>query len=760
MTEGDILEKLTTIYSGYQVQNLFRDSAVAKVTLTELTVAVANTQNRNVSFIPELSQLFLPIAVNPSSSVRSNFIKSTFTFSNSGVSSKRNEPFTVNSINYSKETLNKFVWGLIDKAKALADLRDDALGTRRQVTPKFEIVEGKKGVGKTHLQNFILTEYTSHFNKEKVVWFRINLIRSFGPEESISIFQWAKCQLAKILVRYYDPNSEFYSSEPSRLEIEVEWKKELFEYIKRIHGDTDYKLFAYKYTEMTTFLQRLQVKSLDDIISPIWMPQDLADAIFDLAQSKFRMKFILIIDGLDLLTETKIQRERFYNRKRAVENFLESDAHHSIYSVIFLRPKTFEGMQQLKGRIQTDPTNQVQYDQSHSFVSACDVNQIFDNRIAYLFKPDSVIDVSSDTVGDFIDFVTKGESDVSKKSGGNYTWLELIKEISKDNVRSATQVLGSVPFIFENSEYRSAHSSHPYKFIQMSMLGDRLYPSKSYSYSREDGEWARSLGENPHVHDTLFLPSIFSFPYDTNELAIDVLGKEYFVKYIHNLRILQVFDLYFTQNHERADNNDTSVVLEIVFGYDRASTKAIMEELSEAEVIDIECNLKNQDHFDIFSYSSRLSRKGEKIVNSFIDDISYLGLCLLTSPLPTKIVTRSRNGHDCLLLASPKNGSILEWIVAKVVNGLTLAKIIETANQIQTERIRARRSRIKTAIREQNFASQWSWVISQLGEENSSLYLRPRIMQIRALKSAARAIAAYGIEEDVKNILEKIARSW
>lgn len=750
------VRKLTSLYGGIQLpktihSELKRGKKLSEVIVENEDQKVRLTRNRTLH-PPEMSpgSIFLPMTVNPSIQLKTDQIRQTYAFAESS----GNKDADI-GVNFNYGSLKAFVESVVSQAIDLKAVRsDEKLSLQSINQPHFTLVVGKKGVGKTHLQNYVLSEFSEYFDQKKTLWVRINLIRDFGDGTNDNISDWIKAQIAKIVIRYYDSNSEYHTI--SRPELEADYQALLYNFVENGRMSRKDRYFE----QCDVLIDRLQRLDDDEQIDPQWMPRLLINEVYRKAKSIFNI--VVVIDGLDLLTETQTAREKYEHRRKAITKYLTDDSPSDCFNLLFVRPKTLEQLSELQEHIQSNTQFNSSLWSREYRVTSCSARSIFYKRIEYLSKADCPYNISTSALRKFEDFVNSEQSDVRNREGEFLTWFQLIGELAKDNARSAVQALSAVSNVID--EYANSHSSKSqpkkYHFIEHAMLGASFFPPISYSYSagakhddsEKDPELVRSINQDAGRYDTVFVPSIFNFPYPQGVSTADFFGDSTLKNYLLPLRILQ-----FISHAEQLPNNRMRLdylidILETVYGFNNSSIIAVLEELSETEVIDIEPITDNFSHWYIPFYSACLTVKGHRILNQFLLDLSYLTLSFITTPLPHSVC---RNFE----LGSPKLQPAHDWIKIKVVNGLAMLSIIEQANLDTLAYVERNYSKIWEKLGKSNRYSRWHKIILNATEADGEFYDFIEPMKESVLKAAEKSIYGYEKSRARSEMIEEIEGS-
>ncbi len=701
------------------------------------------------------SSAFLPIRVNPSIPTRSVLLRETFVYAQD----KETEVFPTTpersrAINYSKNTLDSFVDETLQSADLLAHAMHDESGTMTQNLSIMQFFEGKKGVGKTHLQNFILTNYSDKFDQNKTIWVRVNLVREFGAPENVTLTYWIRAQLTKIMTRYYDVRSEHCTK--NRTQLEYNYRKHLTEFIRQEEGQSQEEV-EHRLSVMRNMLDCFQLKGGEMEISPEWMPMELVNEIYRIITQKLDLRIIVVIDGIDLLSESQVAREKYEFRISALTKYLSSETAIRCYNLVFIRPKTRECLGMLKATLQGTNTYHGELDNTLP-IASCNTMEIIRKRISFPMMTGSMSSMSTNNVREFINYLESTESDILDDEGNPLTWMRAINQLTHENARSVTQIVSSIASVastFSGNAFNTDMISS-YQFIEYAMLGKQAFPPLAYTYYIDTNDaLKRKIGAMAFIYDTIFVPSIFSFPYKKNETSENVFRNKNITKYLCTLRILQFMELYEKFNNTRADLEELILILSDVYAYDVRELELIIEELSESEVIDVKPRMSMHNSWDIKYYDGSLSLRGKRILNDFVFDIAYLAMASFVAPLPQNLCIKRLNKPEVFRVTPPSSKNVSEWVETKVLNGLSFMKIIKCANEQQKIFIGNKNNAFKSEMNA-SYDIKWKKILAMALDMNSNIYTHCDSMETSIINSGAKALNGYSTSTASLRILKNL----
>lgn len=640
-----------------------------QLSCTVATLRKSLTRSQRLNTIEEeytpLSRLFMPIPANPSDKVRTELIVNTFVWSLSGY----------DTMNYNEAAVDSFVQQTIDTAKHFRDLRETQPWARATASANWCLVLGEKGIGKSHLQNYIISKYSDDFDKHKILWVRINLIRDYGDDESLHLNDWVHAQIAKILFRYYDPKSEFRTK--NRPKLEADYKSRLRRYIDS--GNFTRQEKNELGHQLNTMMTRFQEKNKDQDLDPSWVSTVLADEIVAMAR-RDGFCFVVVIDGLDLLSLSVTAGPRYQRREKAVELYLNAETRTDSFVIVFQRPESVEqsvGLQRIFDQQQNTPYATGL--RRRYYVGATTGRQLYDARIAYAAKGGHAFNISTENIREFTEFIKNEASGLLDEDGKSLSYLQAITSLSHINARGVMQLLSIATL------KQSAGLTKNYRLTEMAMLGNLPYPPLAYKYLLKNKQLYRISAPDHRQFDVLHLPSLFEFPYHTEERTRRLLKTLGVDAYMWGIRILQVV---LTVNRLEESGVQVSVlrdVLDVVFGYPPDRTYLMIEEFVEFELLYLErSNDSRVRHWE--KREVVLSPKGRLLLDFYIYDVTYLGIAAMTAPMPASILYNKGRSRSLFGRSSVRDG-VVDWVQTKLKNSFALSKLVASASRRQQEKL-------------------------------------------------------------------------
>ena len=710
---------------------------------------------------PSLNQVFAPIRANPHDHIRSKILRDTFTFASElhGTTASGNTQYS-QSINYDESSLLEFVDQAISKSKLLKKAADSSLP--HNGLEKVQFITGEKGVGKTHLQNFIISRYWKRFDKSKVMWIRVNLIRDFFRGSSDSdLLDWIKAQITKVATRYYDNNSEYlrksaYSSKSDQQEIrekeDIEMSRQddwnlnveeiLSKYIDSVAED-DSQTHRELSERMRVMLSRLQTLKNDQDTSQSWIPKEFADEIFIAAQEK-GYSFIVVFDGLDLLSVSRTSEQKYLSRRNLICNYLREEAIQPILNLVFLRPESLRDFMEVFEA--SGAPYQIALNATKN-VAPCDVRQMIFKKLAFLTDPNSHLEIDINDVTRFESYICQERQDVLEAA----SILEYIELVSGGNIRSATQTLSMLCMGF-NGEVDA-----DYHFTELAMKCAYPYPPTDYIYSRDlYGKIERSNSPVQCIFDAIFLPSIVKFPCCENSSIDEALPGRRLDNYILGIRLLQILKQFkYLNDSIPARVIEILDILEKGFGYNRQIVKLVIDELVDADVLTADNSLVGISSNRIENLSICISSKGEHILKTCICDPTYLALAAIVCPFPESLCFGNKEIETMIRCKSPDTDTTYDWVTAKAINSINLYKTLITANERQAET--ARTTDLQELFNSYSDNSEWKKIVAEIVNSDSNLYKYLPTLKNQLIESLYRAIR--GTKSGAETIITDIEKA-
>lgn len=671
------MSDLNALFAGWPAVSLWQRMSRTDGPVTDILSRVPLEKRQQLTSRRRLSSgslagLFSPIRVNPSDSARTAMLLDTFVFAGEAGAPSAGRQGDSDAINWSSDRLDRFVTDVIDAAKELgADLRREPIDRRSR--QGFSLVLGEKGIGKTHLQNFILSRYSKDFDDAGVVWVRISLTRSFGADTPVDITAWVRAQIAKVLCRYYDHRSAYCKT--PRPSLDIDFRLALGVYIESRPFDerdkADYR------RRMNLMLERLQAPNKDTDISPTWIDPLLADQVFAVAREK-GLSFVVVLDGMDQLTSSGHQRERFDTRRSAVATYLAQESQTPCYHLWFMRDDSLRRVREdLEG-----PTALPAHQRDVPLYRAAPAptSILIDKRLSFATKH-----YSETRASEFAAYLKTNDCGILSKSGERLTFLAAISGLAGINARSVTQLvtLAATHFVGDSSD----GSSSGYLFTESAMMGLKAFPPESYVYQREAGVLRlRHVPNDPRVHDTLFLPPVGVFPHEYHAPALDVFSVVGIESYVWSVRVLQAVKYAQDDLACALQLNDLVSLLQLLFDYSPDRTLLLVEEMCDVELLQTSSVRSAAVASPENSYL-HLTSKGRSLLDRYLTDVTYLGVSAFTVPVPDGALPDLEDPIGLFQARAFSVDQLVDWVTAKLQNAFSLAHLMSAANERQRRRV-------------------------------------------------------------------------
>jgi len=628
-----------------------------------------------------------------------------------------------NFINKSPENTDAFMKELMSRAKeARQKLLEpgvpDQTEMRYSAARDFHvIVHGNRGCGKTFFLNHLLSKYSETMEKERILWVRLDLVEGFEGD-IVSDFKYnlvhrIYAQTAKIVLRYYDPESEYYQNKPKPHPLSL--REELCDFVRENYKDE--KTRIYRMDELVSMQHAFGTKGVDPHISPTLVPMPIGQALFQLVLQK-GYSIICVLDGLDRLESSPYHKRRFQQLFDAASTLINSQAGLGIVIVSVTRTNTFNTFPDIFRR----PNPYMSGETTIRQIFPVELEAIVQRRIQFLrddvrqFVKKSgcwSLEDWPDHLDKFLHFLKNPQQDTSG---------DIYLRAFGDNRRAQMQVVQLRYYDFLKQE-----SKRPYLFLESLVLAGQRFPPKSYRYMlTSKGENWRSEFVGATAFDNHLLPSVFTFPYIGWELHS---GHPPHMPHpegvLLGLRLLQILSAneYLVNSPalgaDRMTAKEMSDTLSILFGYSKDLTKFLIEQFAECEFLSL-----GGSNFPVYLESTRLylymMPKGWHIIKQFLYDIAYLNLCAMRVPLTPHDPESCQNffipaSLDITIDPDPNwdltvSESLLQWVVAKIINSCAMFRLLSDINRFQEQQYRSQLQRVDQ--RQKRIAQQ-----AELGQE-------------------------------------------
>jgi hypothetical protein len=599
-----------------------------------------------------------------------------------------NETTRSNVVNANADQLLRFISDIVNIAKQAGDVnRETAAPDPTQVAKELGraqhvLLYGPRGCGKTFLLNYLLSEFSETFDHEKLLWIRINLNEDFGDppvgDYQQTLHHYILAQLTKIVFRYYDPNSEFYTSKPYPIELGSILRDQ----------STDPVVVA---NMEESFTKKGQDPPISPSLIPFWLALRVSGVVLREGYS-----VVAILDNLDRLEAEARHRGRFRAIFRAASQLVLTGLGNLGMAVVSVtRDDTLR-------RIET-----INLPMNHPFlqgqairwkVEAAPLEKVLGQRMSFVeTRVPSIAPDYQWNMEDWSEHLTGLKACVAEIGRDGGAEVQLFGA----NLRAQMQTM---QLRYENS-FRGAH----YALIEDLILAGQLYPPRVYRYeTTQSGSHLRfeRLGNNRF--DNHLLPSVFEYPMaigftPQNGQAVHPEGL------LQGLRVLQLVaaaERLHGDGFEYVVENEVKQILQVVFDYSSETTAILMEQFREYEMlrstnVEIGISLSKGETGRV-----RLAEKGRLILEYYIYQLAYLGLWAMRVPTgdaggehtPGFFVAASlrdgrMRGSDVQL---GSGGEVVRWVGTKAINATGMVRAIRGMNEIQRGRYERDRVRIRS----------------------------------------------------------------
>lgn len=603
-------------------------------------------------------------------------------------------------INKSPANTDAFMQDLISRAKEArqqllgrgapdpTDLRDHA------ARDSHIIVHGKRGCGKTFFLNHLLAKYSETLDEEKVLWVRLNLVEGFEgdiPSDfKFDLVHRIYAQTAKIVLRYYDPESEHYRKDKPKPR-SLPLMESLRDFVREKYKDKESRI--YRMDELVNMQYAFGTKGVDPQISPALVPRPIGEALFHLVLQK-GYSVICVLDGLDRLESSAHHKRRFQQLFDAAVNLTNSQGNLGIAIVSVTRTNTLNTFPDISRR-----PNQYISGETQAFkVFPVDPDAIVQRRIEFL--RDNVRQLAKgqawsieDWPGHLDRFLAFLKNPLDNSDG-------VLLRAFGDNRRAQMQVVQLRYYDFTMQE-----TGRSYLFLESLVLAGQRFPPRAYRYMlTAKGNW-RLQFVGATAFDNHLLPSGFTFPYIEWELHG---GHPPQIPHLEGvllgLRLLQILNANEnlmnspSSDVDRMTAKEMSDILFTLFGYSRELIMHFIKQFEEFELL----SLGGPD-FPVYLESTRqhllMLPKGQHTLRQFLYDIAYLNLCAMRVPIAFHN-TDSRYAFfmpaslDIIIDPDPNwdlnvGESLVQWVTAKIINSCAMFRLLSDINRFQEQRYRS-----------------------------------------------------------------------
>jgi len=586
-------------------------------------------------------------------SVNPNDKKRSFLLTNSYVQCK--DPKYSDCINISNESEENFLKTIM--TRALRDhIQDESHEREACLRDRFLLV-GERGVGKTYFLNYFFTKYADVLNTNRIIWVRLDLVdvgkkmanQSGDVPAGFNIRSALVAQLAKILIRYYDPCSNEA----------IEWKGQKgipeLDFMGHIH-DTLKQRGNWDFTEVESRLKFLYLKAAryygtkseretdphptdvveDDLIREI--PAFLA------AQ---KWSVVYVLDGLDILDATPEAHNIFHTIQSSIKKeFGGKDVLRGCLLIV-QRENTRLLMESLgSGSTYTGGTSLKAYKIGRPAPEASllqRLNAIIEYARLQEWKVQDV-EYKLEKFLKFLHIELNGRESSSKDKDfrsqmGDFDW-DYIDSLFSLNHRAMHYGL---MLAFYEAMKRSPQN---HGFVDTLMRSGYGVPLQRYNHSCKDGVFHATARHR--LFEEHFMPSVFTFPY--SEAPGEILPTRHHGCLV--LIILSYLNVLDKTSHKRGGSTIPVATLvgflNFVLDVESEIIRTCLKEQYEIGTIGL-----TPGGPEIDDWLAYISCKGRLLVDQELSRVDYLYSAMQLLPLPKKMFFMDKSEQATLVSSSP-----------------------------------------------------------------------------------------------------------
>jgi Cdc6-like AAA superfamily ATPase len=570
------------------------------------------------------------------------------------------------------DTLTKSAITLGNDSSGRLDTKIDAGGiSAASKGDTLYLLHGRRGTGKTFYLNHLISRFSDDFDKNNVLWIRINLLNDFGNNTNIT--HWMYAQLTKVISRFYDGRSPFFRKKDfPKLMVNV--RELLMTWAEQ--QDDDMRIY-YK-GKISGMEQVFHSKHRIEPISPTLIDEQLARQLYiELVERGF--KFIFVLDGFDRVEALKHASMKFKSLRDSIAN-LVGNSDSPGYTILLVTRSCNLNLfvKDGNGRIRVPIENIKCLDE-------VSLERIIDKRLEYI--DDEVTDILTSTnqpgwsMDDWPSDFKEFKAFVWEKSKDYTNRLELIYG---PNRRAQMQSLQLSYFEFLDKVTRKR-----YKLVESLTRAGRRFPPRSYEYYLRDNRLRRSLGNN--IFDNHLLPNVFCFPYYSGS------EREAYVTFPSNhsllmgVRLIQLLQAHTKLREEiKLDGSyldaikahELASICSVLFGYSDESFIKLVEEFGEYDIL-LVGGIDILSAPDAKEYTPIAMPKMEYIISNLIYDAAYLNLCSMRVPLNPCVISYTEN--PLVRAAKYPSDELKMWIASLVINSISMIRMISYCNIIEQD---------------------------------------------------------------------------
>lgn len=528
----------------------------------------------------------------------------------------------------------------------------------------------------------------------------MNLVNELAYDGRLN--EWIDAQAAKIVLRYYNRES-LYFTKPAGLHIDSRAHIAALSKVGRSKSGSAQLMKNFE-TACSHFMrgghQSTQLPDpplSDSVINPEVAREVVAGA------RKEGFRFVVVLDGLDLLEITRAYRRRFELLSNQAIELTTSNKRVGFATVLVMRTTTVFNV------IKTEFFDAFQSTDIEFFhLSSPRLIDVLDARLTHIatevrqlvaegFESWEVRGLN-DHLDRFRKFLFELESEEGYSKEARPSFIDALENIQGSNVRAKVHMLQYKYYEFLTRERPGGIG---YQAVETLMKAGRRFPPVPYRYSAAKEGVERSLWHK-QKYDSRFIPSLFRYPFVSVGLGralqrVRISDRRWTAELDYVLlgaRLAQVLDLqqrYLTRVHRLKGREVSSemVVGDIIeflnaaFGYDKSCLLAALEEFFEYQLIDFRnANLRPQS--EVMEDNEVVClRKLTLIVENLINGIAYLNMSAMRLPVARAAFSEFENPFVRAESYEEEYDKLEAWVAAKWLNSVAMARLIQFVNRKQ-----------------------------------------------------------------------------
>lgn len=672
------------------------------------------------------------LSANPSDAERVELLKQVYVYVRPDDRSRIDTEYP----NWNLPSASQFIKDLVLMSHEERDLYLRKTGGPRQVV----VIHGPRGVGKTFFTNHVFTLFNEDLTRNDVIWIRINIPDNFGGDDP-DIIHWLRSKVCLVVFRYYQDNpklkglvsdtEKYIQTQPEHLRIK------LSENLANIDAMFSKWEGPEKLTEET----------VDQLIA-----RHLVDQII-----KRDFSFIYIIDGLDRLDITPRQEYKIRNVHKRLATLVDRDTLLGGCYVLVTRTESLIRMiseLDLSFSKQAPPTKIPKQILPASFDSIVETRLDFlANKLPKILQAKILQDRwperyrETDWAAHMMDFKNHlinlaEEQDLSMF----YTRLNDLYGV---NQRAKIHLL---QLCYHNYLKYTGHSQR-YKLVETMCKGGFKYPPRiiQYQYDNDKKDLVPELSNK--IFDNVFLPTLFDFP-----TALGMRWKKvpyaqtYILAKVRSIQMLRAIAMAQRSSSNKVPTIAAIKLINILkfFGYEESMIHKIVEELSEYGIIATQGSaLQTPSRYE--NLQLECTPKLNAILGGSLSgskgllvDIAYLNICAMRLPLNRDLLIDPHRKVPFIKAHTLDKDKIepteiRKWTIWKIINTISLVRIIRKANKHEHNKIRGKTRKPK-----------------ELSENFDLIFSLPSEMKINVTRQAQNIIKEMELRKDFLSLNELV----